>query len=123
LPELVVVRAEKPSCRQPTLSGGDVQPCANRIQSLDAGRVSADRCAHLPAAGLDLAGASGRRPGRGCLAARAEDRPPRGADRAVRPSAAQGARGSGHGSGAACSLSRRPPRQAGVALEYSWRCV
>src|SRR2546426_4722957 len=47
---------------------------------------------HLPAAGLDLAGAPGRRPRGGCLAARAEERPPRGADRAVRPPAAQGDR-------------------------------
>src|SRR3989454_11394577 len=73
---------------------------------------------HLPAAGLDLAGAPGRRPRGGCLAARAEERPPRGADRAVRPPAAQGARWSGRGGGAARSLSRRPARQAGVALKY-----
>src|SRR6267143_2154835 len=76
---------------------------------------------HLPAAGLDLAGAFGRWPRRGCLAARAEDRPPRGADRAVHPPAAQGARGSCRGGGAARSLSRRPPRQAGVALAHGER--
>lgn len=68
---------------------------------------------HLPAAGMDLARPARRRARRGRLATRVQERPHRGADRAVRAPAAQGARGGGRGGGAAGGVppgEARPPR-------------